>query len=58
MTKLELTIGDTKVSWEVPYTDVTIKELLTGFAGLLWTHTFPVAGLVNNMKEFVEEHED
>lgn len=58
ITKLELTIGDTKVSWEVPYIDARASDLIEAFAGLLVAQTFRQETIVNNMKEYVEEHEN
>lgn len=57
-TKLELTIGEEKVFWEVPHTECTVKELLQAFVGLMFTHTFSKEGIINNMKDYIEEHED
>lgn len=56
--KLELTIGDTKVSWEVPYIDASASDLIEAFAGLLVAQTFQQRTIVNNMREYVEEHEN
>ena len=58
LTKIELTIGENKVSWETPYDDCSIEDLLQAFAGLLFTHTFAARSIIKGMKNYIEEHED
>lgn len=53
MTKLELTIGDTKVSWENPDEDLTVSELLDAFVGLMVAQTFQPGSIYNAMDELV-----
>lgn len=58
LTKLELTIGENKVSWETPYDDCSLEDLLQAFAGLVFAHTFPARSIIKEMKNYIEEHED
>jgi hypothetical protein len=58
ITKLELVVNDTKVSWEVPYSDVTVEELFTAFVGLMITQTFSKEGIINHVKNYIEEYEN
>ena len=55
MTKLELTIGDTKVSWENPDEGSTVSELLDAFIGLMVSHTFQIGSIYNAMEELIGE---
>lgn len=40
MTKIEVTIGKIKATWESPFEDLTADELVRAFHGLLVAHTF------------------
>lgn len=55
MTKLDLTIGDVKVSWEHPSDDLTASEVLTAFMGVLVTHTYMPQSILDSMAEIVGE---
>lgn len=56
MTKLELTIGDIKVSWESPSDSLTADELVQAFSGLMVTHTFMQESVNEAMLEFAEDN--
>ena len=58
ITKLELTMHNTKVSWEIPSCEVTARELLEAFVGLLITQTFSHQGIINSIKDYIEEYEN
>lgn len=55
MTKLELTIGDIKVSWEAPSEYLTADELVQAFNGLMVAQTFQPESVRRAMSEFAEE---
>lgn len=58
ITKLELTMHNAKVSWEIPSCDASVKELLEAFVGLLVTQTFSHRGVINGIKDYIEEYEN
>lgn len=55
-TKLTLTIDDTTVSYESPYTDLNTMDLLEAFNGLLVAHTFSSDSVLEACKEFIENN--
>lgn len=57
-TKLTLQIGEITTSWEVPYTDSSVEELLQAFVGIMFTHTFAKVSIINEMKNYIEEYEN
>lgn len=57
-TKLTLEIGEVTTSWEVPYADVGTYEVIEAFIGMLVTHTFPLKGIKEQLKTYIEEHEN
>lgn len=54
MTKLELTIGENKVSWENPSEDLTVEDIVVAFYGLLVTHTYSPDCVIAGMEDFVD----
>lgn len=56
LTRLTLECGDRKVSWEMPYTDITIEDLIDAFYSLCIGITFSPRTVEHWMKEWVEEH--
>lgn len=55
MTKLELTIGENKVSWENPSDELTVEDLVSAFYGLLVTHTYGPDSVIAGMENFTDE---
>lgn len=58
LTKLSLEIGDTTVSWEVPFNDCTASDLLEAFYGLMVAQTWIPSSVLTCMRDFVEERLD
>lgn len=56
MTKLELTIGDIKVSWESPSDSLRVDELVQAFSGLMVAHTYMPESIDKAMLEFAEDN--
>lgn len=57
-TKLTLQIGENTTTWETPYTDCTVEDILWGLYGLMTGQTFIPSSIIEGMKDFVEEHSD
>lgn len=55
-TRLTVEQPDFKVSWEVPYEDVTIDEMLNGFNTLMIGITFLPETVKKGMAEWLMEH--
>ena len=55
ITKITMQVGDVKTSWEVPFTDCTMDDILSGFAGLLISHTWLPITVYKGMKEYAED---
>lgn len=55
-TKLTLEQPDKKVTWEVPYEDVSATELYEALYSLLIGMTFSPETAVQGMKNFLEEN--
>lgn len=57
-TKLTLKCYDVETTWEVPYSDITLTQLIKAFYGLCVTHTFSPEGIINEMDEFVKDYKE
>ena len=55
-TKITMTSYDTTMSWEVPYSDVTIEDMLQGILACMVGLTWSQEQIIIGMKNFVEEH--
>ena len=55
-TKLTLENYDKTISWETPYNDVTMEELLFAFYGLCVSATWTPITVLESMQTFAEEH--
>ena len=53
-TKLTLTIGETTVSWESPYEDHDMNDLIDAFQGLCVAHTWIPETVVRSFGEWYE----
>ena len=49
---------DTKMTFEVPYSDVSIDKYIQGFVACLVGITFPEEVIYNGMKDFLKENCD
>jgi hypothetical protein len=47
---------DTTVSWEVPYSDVSLSKMIDGIVGCLIGLTFQKESIIEVFKEYVEEN--
>lgn len=56
LTRLTLECGDRKVSWEMPYTDIGIDDLIDAFYSLCIGITFFPKTVENGFSNWVEEH--
>lgn len=56
-TKLTLQIGDTITSWEVPYEDISVDDLMDAFQGLCVGQTFVPESFWRACRDFYLEHE-
>ena len=55
ITRITMQVGDVKTSWEVPYTDCGIDDILSAFTGLLVSHTWLPVTVLEGMKTYAEE---
>jgi len=55
-TKLIFESEDNRYTWESPYVDVSMDDILPAFYGLLVAATWQPETVIKCMKEFVEEH--
>ena len=55
ITKITMQVGDVKTEWEVPFTDCTMDDILSGFSGLLIAHTWLPVTVYKSMKSFAED---
>lgn len=55
-TKIIMSSYDTTVSWEVPYSDVSLDKMIDGIVGCLIGLTFQKESIINAFKEYVEEN--
>lgn len=58
LTKLSLEIGDTTVSWEVPFNDCGADDIVNALYGLMVAHTWLPASVIDAMHNFSEERLD
>lgn len=56
MAKIIVQTYDTTTTWEVPYNDVTTKEILKGFVGCLIGQTFYQEQIADTMIELGKEY--
>ena len=56
-TKLTLQIGDTITSWEVPYEDISVDDLMDAFQGLCVGQTFVPESFWRACRDIYLEHE-
>jgi len=56
ITKLTMEVGDTVTSWEVPYTDCDMDDLLNAFFSLCIGHTWLPSTILESMKNFAENN--
>lgn len=54
-TRLTLEQSDKKITWEVPYEDVTGEDLVQAFYSLMIGMTFLPTTIRQSMQEFVED---
>ena len=54
-TKLTLTIGETTVTWESPYEDHDMHDLIDAFQGLCVAHTWIPQSVVQAFGEWYED---
>lgn len=57
ITKITYQNGDITVTWEQPYNDVPINEIIHGFYTCLIGSTYLPCTIIDAMKDFVEECE-
>ena len=57
-TRLTLQIGENTTTWETPYSDCNVEDILWGLYGLMTGQTFIPTSIIEGMKDFVEEHSD
>ena len=55
-TKIIISSYDTTVSWEVPYSDVSLDKMIDGIVGCLIGLTFQKESIINAFKEYAEEN--
>ena len=55
-TKLTLEQQDRKLTWEVPYEDVSVTEICEALYGILIGMTFAPETVAKGMKNFLEEN--
>ena len=55
-TKLTLQIGDTVLTWESPYDDLSTDELTNAFFGLMVGQTFMPVSILTAMQQMAESH--
>ena len=55
-TKIIMSSYDTTVSWEVPYSDVSLSKMIDGIVGCLIGLTFQKESIIEVFKEYVEEN--
>ncbi|MBP5724826.1 MAG: hypothetical protein J6X18_14785 [Bacteroidales bacterium] len=55
-TKLTLESYGNVISWESPYTDASMEDLLYAFYGLCVGATWLPKTVLENMRDFAEEH--
>lgn len=55
-TKIIMSSYDTTVSWEVPYSDVSLDKMIDGIVGCLIGLTFQKESIINAFKEYAEEN--
>ena len=55
-TKLTLEIDEVKVTWESPYTDHSVEDILTALRGLMVTQTFIDESFVRSCGELYDEN--
>jgi len=56
ISRIEITIGDNKSSWETPHRDVNAEDIINAFYGLCVAHTWMPSSILHAMKSFAEEH--
>jgi hypothetical protein len=56
ITKITMQVGDVVTSWEAPFTDCGLDDLLNAFAGLLIGHTWLPTTVFEGMKEYAEDN--
>lgn len=54
-TKLTLEINGTVTTWEVPYDDCSVEDIIYGLYGIMVAQTFQPGSIANCMKEFGED---
>lgn len=57
ITKLTLEVGDVTTSWEVPYSDSNMDQLVTAFYSLCIGQTYLPQTVLKGMQEFVEDNQ-
>lgn len=55
LTRMTLEIADAKTSWEVPYNDCNMEDLLNGFTGMLISHTWLPITVYKEMVRFAQD---
>lgn len=57
-TKIQMSAYDTTVTFELPYSDTNIQEMLTGVATCLYGLGWLKSTIISGMREFIEEEEE
>lgn len=56
ITKITMQVGDVTTTWETPFTDCTMDDLLDAFVGMCVAHTWLPVTVYETMKDFAENN--